>query len=88
MLQGGIDEISGSDVISSSHYHILSNISVQSLSPTGYVVYYCFTMSLKIISPFWHLGRSRILLSMSSISVMYRSLLSFSGLSWNDVVSG
>ena len=41
-------------------------------------------MTRKIFSTFVE----RILLSLSSISLLYRSQFSFSGCCWNDVVSG
>ena len=76
LWQGGRGRVSGSEVISCSH---LSNISVGAGSvlsrcrPEGM---WCDValrmMARKIFSPFWQLGGIRLLLNLSSISLLYR----------------
>ena len=75
LLQGGRGGISGYEVVSCSHYF-------QYFRWNGSVLIRCRhaafrRMVRKIFSPFWQFVGSRLLLSLSSISLRYRSQFDF-----------
>ena len=92
LLQGGRGGISGSEVIASfliSFSHLLSHLILSNISgsvlircrPEGICCDAAFRMMVrKIFSAFWQFVGSRLLLSLSSISLWYRSQFSFFGL--------
>ena len=81
LLQGGRGWISRSEVVSCSH---ISNISARTGSvlircrPEGICRDAAFRMMVrKIVSIFWHFDGSRLLLTLSSLSLLYRSQCAF-----------
>ena len=93
-ISGRAGEVESLD-LRSSRVLIFPNISVV----TGSVLSLCHPegmwcnaalrmMARKMFSHFWQLVGSRFLLSLSSVSLLYRSEFAFSDYCWNDVVSG
>ena len=82
LLQGGRGGISGSEVVSCSHpfqyfrWHRLCINTVSSIEGICHDAAFKI-MVRKIFSPFWQFVGSRLLLSLSSISLRYRSQFTF-----------
>ena len=78
LLQGGRGRVSGSEVISCYHlfqYLCWNRLCIESVSSKA-----ALRMTTReIITPFWQLVGSRLLLNLSSISLLYRSQFAFSG---------
>ena len=78
LLKGGRGGISGSEVVSFSHhfqYFRWNWFRINMVSSTGYAAFRM--MVHKIFSPFWQFDGSRLLLSLSSVSLRYRSQFAF-----------